>query len=204
MNILYAVLHGQSSSNRYENIIETWGKNKNIIFYSDHEDLDKNIYKVSNRTDYASAEEKHLNSLILLTEKFSSYDWFFFCDDDTFVNTEKLESTIFDEKYIHGYVITGQWPHDTTLPFCSGGAGYLIHKKNLLKMVENIYVPNTGTSDVSFGYIAKKSNLEFLNNNKFRSQHPSFFNIKDNEIKNYITFHYIKTKEHQIQLTNLL
>ncbi len=203
MNILYVILHGASSKDRYENIVETWGKDKNIIFYSDYEDLDKKIYKVSNRTDYHSAEEKHLNVITLIKEKFASYDWFFFCDDDTFVNTKNLENENFDKNFIHGYVITGEWPHDVTLPFCSGGAGYLVSKENLFKIAENIFIPHTGTSDVSFGVIVKNCNLYFLNNEKFNSQAPEFYENKEDKLKNFITFHYIKTKEHQLQLLEL-
>jgi hypothetical protein len=203
MNILYVILHGASSKNRYENIVETWGKDKNMIFYSDYEDLDKKIYKVSHRTDYHSSEEKHLNVLLLIKEKFNTYDWFFFCDDDTFVNTRNLENENFDENFIHGSILTGCWPHDTNLPFCSGGGGYLISKENLFKMVENIFIPNTGASDVSFGIIAKKCNLYFLNNEKFNSQAPEFYSDKEDKLKNFTTFHYIKTKEHHLELLKL-
>lgn len=204
MNILYAILHGGSSRHRYENIVETWGKDKNIIFYSDYEDLDKKIYKVSNRTDYHSAEEKHLNVLPLIKEKFNNYDWFFFCDDDTFVNTENLENENFDKNFIHGSLLTGHWPQDKNLPYCSGGAGYLISKENLFKMIENIFITHTGYSDVCFGMIAKKCNLNFLNNEKFNSQAPEFYSNKEDKLKNFFTFHYIKTKEHQLQLLKLV
>jgi len=203
MNILYVVLHGKSSDHRHEGIMETWGKNKNIIFYSDYEDPDKKIYKVSNRTDYSSNEEKHLNSFLLVNNLNTKYDWFFFCDDDTFVNTEYLENTKFDENFIHGSIITGCWPHDKNLEYCSGGAGYLISKNILIKIYENLFNSNTGFSDVSLVYIAKKCNIPFLNDDRFRSQNPSFFNIKDIEIKNFFTFHYVKTKDDQIKLLNL-
>lgn len=204
MNILYVILHGASSEHRCESILETWGKNKNIIFYSDYENLDKKIYKVSNRTDYHSNEEKHLNALPLVNKMFSEYDWFFFCDDDTFVNTEYLEKTKFDENFIHGSDITGCWSNDKTLKYCSGGAGYLVSKKNLIKIVQNIFEINSGFSDVSLGIIAKKCNIDFLNDDRFKSQAPNFYNIDDEKINNYFTFHYIRTKDEQNRLLNLI
>lgn len=203
MNILYVILHGINSKHRYENLVETWGKNKNIIFYSDYEDINKKIYKVSNRTDYASNEEKHLNAFSLVNELYTQYDWFFFCDDDTFVNTEHLENANFDENFIHGSIITGCWQNDKSLEYCSGGAGYLISKNILIKICKNLYNSNTGFADVSLGYVAKKCKIPFLNDDRFRSQNPSFFNIKDSKIKNFFTFHYIKAKEDQIRLLNL-
>jgi hypothetical protein len=142
--------------------------------------------------------------LSFIANNFGSYDWIFFCDDDTFVNTEYLENEEFDENYIYGLVITGQWPFDKELPFCSGGAGYLISKKNLIKLVENIYFPGTGTSDVSLGYIAKKANISFINDDRFKSQKPHFYNMDKNDVKKYFTFHYLKTKQEQLELLNLV
>ena len=41
--ILYVILHGSMNSSRYFNVKETWGKNVDCLFYSDHEDIEKNI-----------------------------------------------------------------------------------------------------------------------------------------------------------------
>ena len=81
---------------RYINVTETWGKNVDFFFYSDHEDFDKKIIKVSDRTDYQSNEEKHINIIQYVADNIKGYDWYFFCDDDTFVNTKKLESFVID------------------------------------------------------------------------------------------------------------
>jgi hypothetical protein len=204
MNILYVILHGSTSKHRYESVTQTWGKNKNIIFYSDYQDLDKKIYKVSDRADYHSNEEKHLNALLLVANSFYDYDWFFFCDDDTFVNTKNLENSLFDINLIHGSIITGCWPRDKNLIYCSGGAGYLISKNILLKIVQNMINATTGFSDVSLGIIAEKANIKFLDNEKFKSQNQDFFKIEDKDVKNYFTFHYVKTKEDQLRLLNLV
>ena len=76
--ILYVVLHGSVKSERYYNVKETWGKDIDILFYSDYEDVDKKIIKVSDRTDYGSNEEKHVNVIHYLSENNNDYEWFFF------------------------------------------------------------------------------------------------------------------------------
>jgi len=196
--ILYVILHGSMYSNRYFNVKETWGKNVNCLFYSDHEDKEKNIIKVSNRTDYRSNEEKHINALHYVSNNINNYEWFFFCDDDTFVNTKKLEEllNILDKNCVHGSVLNeGNWPGDRSLNFCSGGAGYVIHTELLKKITEQVKILNNGCSDVTLGLFLRDMGIESINYEYFRSQPPEFFNIPLNETKNYITFHYIKTKE---------
>lgn len=194
--ILYVLLHGSMNPQRYYNVKESWGKNVDCLFYSDHNDVDKNIIKVSDRTDYHSNEEKHINSLHYVSTNIKDYEWFFFCDDDTFVNTQKLEGLLntFDKNSIHGSLLDeGNWPGDKSLNFCSGGAGYLIHSELLTNIIEHIVILNTGCSDVTLGLHLRNLNIKSINHNFFRSQPPSFFNIPITETKNYITFHYIKT-----------
>ena len=41
MKILVSILHGSMFPSRYDNVIKTWGKDIDHIFYSDHEDLEK-------------------------------------------------------------------------------------------------------------------------------------------------------------------
>ena len=52
----------------------------------------KKIIKVSDDFTYSSNEPKHVNVIKYLIENDYQYEWFFFCDDDTFVNTKNLES----------------------------------------------------------------------------------------------------------------
>jgi hypothetical protein len=205
--VLYVILHGSINPQRYYNVKESWGKNVDCLFYSDHNDVDKNIIKVSDRTDYHSNEEKHINSLQYVSTNIKDYEWFFFCDDDTFVNTQKLEGLldIFDKNSIHGSLLDeGHWPTDKSLNFCSGGAGYLIHSELLTNIIEHIKILNTGYSDVTLGLHLRTLNIKSINHNFFKSQPPSFFNIPINETKNYITFHYIKTiDEMKLLLENI-
>ena len=61
MKILYVIMHTQNQNERYDNVMNTWGGDVDCIFYSDHEDFDKNIIKSSNDSSYKSNEEKFCN-----------------------------------------------------------------------------------------------------------------------------------------------
>ena len=202
--ILYCILHGSMNPQRYYNVKETWGKDVDCLFYSDHEDKEKNIVKVSNRTDYHSNEEKHINSLKYINENHKGYEWYFFCDDDTFVDINKLEKLLdtLDKESVYGSIIHS-WPRDKTLGYCSGGAGYLISNKLLEIIGVNIEILKTGYSDVTLGIYLRNSNIEVKDLDFFKSQPPESYSLNELDIPKYITFHYIKTKEKMSYLSSL-
>jgi len=193
--ILYVILHGIVNKNRYNNVMNTWGRDKDVLFYADYNDDDKNVIKVSENTSYFSNEEKHINVIKFLNQNNKyNYEWFFFCDDDTFVNTNKLEDSLntFDLNVVNGSVLN-TWKNDPSLYYCSGGAGYLINHNILGKI--NLKNHKTGWSDVSLGLSLRETKIECINSKLFNSQPPEFYNIEINDIKNYISFHYIKTED---------
>lgn len=195
--ILYVILHGIVNKNRYNNVMNTWGRDKDVLFYADYDDDDKNVIKMSENTSYSSNEEKHINVIKFLNENNKyDYEWFFFCDDDTFVNTKKLEDSLdtFDPNFVNGSVINS-WASDFSLSYCSGGAGMLINFNLLKKINLNIKNYNTSFADVSIGLSIREGNIKCANSSLFNSQPPEFYNIQINDIKNYISFHYIKTED---------
>ena len=195
--ILYVVMHSIVNKHRYDNVMNTWGKNKDVLFYADYNDTNKNVVKVSNNTNYASNEEKHINIIKFLNENNKyNYEWIFFCDDDTFVNTNKLEDNLdtFDPNFVNGSVLN-TWPNDSSLYYCSGGAGMLINFNLLKKINLNIKNHNTNFADVSIGISLRESNIECFNSVLFNTQPPEFYNIEISDVKNYISFHYIKTED---------
>lgn len=189
---------------RYTNVVDTWGKNVDFLFYSDHEDIDKKIIKVSDRTDYQSNEEKHINIIQYVSDNITGYDWYFFCDDDTFVNTKKLESFVvdLDKNCVHGSLLPGTWSNDKSLNYCSGGAGYLLHTDTIKLIRPNVRSFSTGFADVTLGLILREMNIKSINYHLFCSQPPEYINVPVTEVKNYISFHYIKTYEKMTELFN--
>jgi hypothetical protein len=161
--ILYVILHTCTRPDRYDGVVNSWGKDVEFLFYSDCDNKDKKILKVSDNSSYSSNEPKHINVIKYLVENDYQYEWFFFCDDDTFVNTKNLEKNLdlFDRDKINGSILDGTWPRDRKLKYCSGGAGYLIHK-TLLPIISKTIKIGSGYSDVSLGICAKELNIEFV------------------------------------------
>jgi len=191
-------MHGSNNKNRYDNVVNTWCNNINYIFYSDYVNGDKNMIKTSDNSGYDGLEEKMINIIKIIDNNYRQYDWYLFCDDDTFVNVELLNKKIgnFDEKYVYGQEFHQGWSNDTSLIFCSGGAGTLIHKNNLMKLSSNIKNNYVGcASDVSLGMNLRDCQIIIKNSDLFYSDTPESKNISESEYKNYITFHNIRTEE---------
>jgi hypothetical protein len=191
--ILYTILHTCTRPERYDGIVNSWGKDVDFLFYSDCDNEDKKIVKVSDNSSYSSNEPKHINVIKYLVENNYQYEWFFFCDDDTFVNTKNLENNLdlFDKDKINGSVLKDTWLQDRSLVYCSGGAGYLIHK-TLLPIISKTIKLGSGYSDVSLGICAKELNIGLISHDGFKSQTPDFYKVEKTLIKDIYTFHYIK------------
>lgn len=204
--ILYVIIHGSMHPDRYDNIMDTWGKNVDTIWYSNHNDPTKNIIKMSERSDHWSCEERHLNMIRYCVNNIKDYEWFFFCDNDTFVNTKKMNSLIdtFDPNFVHGYVLEGTFAKDRSLKYCSGGAGYLIHHKLLSKIEPNLKFYNSHYGDVTLGLCLRDMGVKIIHHDYFKCDTPKIFNITEEHIiKEHISFHYIKTKTDMLYLHNL-
>jgi hypothetical protein len=192
--ILYCLLHGESCMDRVENVFKTWGQNVDIIFYSDYDNLEKKVYKVTDKKGYLDLEEKHINGLKFINSNFVDYKWYFFCDDDTFVNTKKMNEflEIAQEDIVYGYLINC-WRTIPSLYFPSGGAGVLISKKNLKKVSNNIVGKGTKfAADVTLGLNLIDENIKVSNCEYFHSEKSEHYGISVENIKEHITFHHIK------------
>lgn len=208
-SILYVILHTQHHPQRFKWVTQTWGKDIDYIFISDHEDLQKNIIKVSDTSDYSSCEEKQINSINILSSKQLDYDFYFFCSNDNFINTKKMDQFIqnCDVECVWGE-LDNCLPHDKTFYFLLGGSGILISKEIMQKINgtmkwANGQHPSSFPSDVSICINFKNKNIEMRNSELFHCQaFESWFQnnyaiseIDYKLIKNHITFHYVNNFE---------
>lgn len=194
ITIKFAILHTSIYNHRRTNLTTTWLKDQDHIFYSDHSDPDNNVIQVSDDTTYHSNEIKFINIFNTLE---TNTDWIMFIDDDTFINIKLLHKTIkhLDPNKIHGQMINC-WQNDQTLYYPSGGAGILIHKNIYNRHKGNLQHHNTGFSDVTFGIHIRQHQIPTQHNPKFNSQPPTQLD----QIQNNISYHYIKTIDHQTTL----
>lgn len=205
MKLLYCVVHTELHKDREKNILSTWGKDKDVIFYGDYE-LSNNpmLLKVSSRSDYASGEEKQINVISKLAKTHNDYDWYYFCDNDTFVNTKLLEQFYLNcnENKVYGE-LANTWPEDESLFYFMGGAGFLMSKKILTFLSDKIFHNPVPWGDVSIGINFRHFEIERSDEKElFHSQPPEFYSIPYQEVKNHISFHYIKTFEDMQTLWN--
>lgn len=199
-NILFLSLTTEKYANRRKNILETWGSNVNLVFYSEHEDSSSKVIKVC---DENNAELKQCAIFKYIENNCFDYEWYFFCDDDTFVNTKLLFDTIdnFGTDCVTGQDIYGAWQNrDGYLHYPAGGAGFLINRKIIHKFFD-ISTYHTSWGDVSVGLKMKEKNILMCHNTKFLrlSYDDSRYWIQEkvevDNIKDYYTFHYIDSLE---------
>jgi hypothetical protein len=149
--ILCCILHTEKQPEQYEAIEKTWGSRIDHMYYSDHEDASKNIIKTSDKSDYKSCVEKNARvfKTLINDDRYNHYDYYFFVDNDTYVNEPKLRSSIekgeFGEDKIYGHT----WRDKAGGNWLMGGAGFLMNRK-VLKKFENCEIIETATySDVN-------------------------------------------------------
>lgn len=194
--VLFLLMSTKKYKNRQKSILESWGIGEDLYFYSEHEDLENKVLKVC---DNNNVEEKQVSVFKKIKELFyNEYEWFFFGDDDTFVNTILLKKELenLDINKVHGSDIFGCW---NDLHYPSGGAGFLIHKS----IIENFFdskVYNVNYGDVTFGLNMKDKNITIENNMNFHSQNHKYYNINIEEVYKYITFHYVNDSEEMKKL----
>ena len=202
--ITYFIMTTKNMLDRQKNVLNTWGKNQDLFFYSDDEGKDEMTIKVTDKSDYWSLEEKHINIFKHLKTNFLDREWFFFCDDDTFVNTKKLEEYLesCDKESAYGCLINC-WPKMKDLFYHSGGGGVLLHRESLNVLCEKIHHKNTMFADVTLGLNLIECGIKMKTDEMFHSEPPSEYKIETGQIKNNITFHHIKNFNEMIELNNL-
>lgn len=203
MKIFYTLTSSGGLLERQVAQKESWLKKQDYVYASDIENEDN--VKLSATNNHRSAEQKQLNSLKYLYQNKNNYDWYFFGDDDTFVNTENLVNFLKElpvEISSCGSVLTA--PHLCEWPYYSGGAGFVLRKDVMNDLSKWTDFPNSGLSDISIGKLMYGKYTLSDYTDKFCGQNPfggSCAAINPNaphseeKIKSNISYHYVNAEE---------
>lgn len=200
---------------------QTFLKSQNYLFLTDTF-VGENIISYNTLQTYEAIQEKYIT---FFKNYIFDMDYYFFIDDDTYVNINKIKNIKFDKNVCIGHLMilnsdgtdkngnqTG-YPmekisgENTYLPltYVSGGAGFILSKeicnkiKEYLKNSNNI--PKSGHGDVSIGFWLRNIGIEIKHDKRFYDNVPSHiyehreFN-RDDEY-DAITYHYVSPEDMQ-------
>jgi len=191
---------------RQLSILNTWGKEVvNLCFYTDFNTNIGNQICLTNNDTYSSGAEKQVLEIHRIrkdTNLLDNFKWFFFCDDDTFVNYKNLVTYCenLDDTKCYGHIGNSFMP-DLTLNYFSGGAGFLIPSKILKNNKDIIFYKDIIWGDVHVGLWLRQNGITLINEGRLNNNTPEEVGkTSKNIIKNQISFHYIKTFEKMKEL----
>lgn len=169
MIIQINVITSVNCKDRIDIVNQTWGKNvDNLWFYSDHNDIENKVYQCSDNQKDCGL--KTANRLKQILHEGVKYDWYFFVDDDTYVNAKALKTFIESHPTDRMYGL----PVGTEeYPYIQGGAGILI-PGNLLKKININDIEDQwlsyacGFGDLWWSFIYKKYSFKI-------EAHPGVF-----------------------------
>lgn len=203
--IQFNILTSINCKERVDNILNTWGADikQNIVFFSDYTDEEKNILQVTTNTGYTGAAEKTYKRILQIIESDIEWDWYYFIDDDTYVNIAGANRFIDRVKDIEK--VYGRLCGPDHYQYIHGGAGILIGRKALKNidiktLSEETLAKSSGFSDLFWGILFKENNipLEFYNNSFCGWEHELDIN---NDI---VSVHPVRTLERMEYYKNLL
>lgn len=174
-------------------ILETWAKNylNQITFLGDRPlyvgpenkvlQLDcmepRESHPPLTDNPYEDAPHKLFNAFRAVVH--SKFEWFFFCDDDTYVKIHLLEEYVDKVKQSHnddhlalwGLSMIGGYGPDRSLDYPSGGAGYLTNRATLRHIIPHLdKVPISepdAWGDVMLGFALRSAGVPIINDNVF-------------------------------------
>lgn len=223
MKIKFIVLTCEKyHKSRVEKIRQNWGFEQNLIFLSDINQGDDIIGFDYLPKGYENIHYKYAEFFKTNTD-FSS-EWYFFTDDDTFVNINNIKELIqqydssspicighygrlnSDGTDMNGnqtgfplHTISGQ---GTYLPidYPSGGAGFILSLesvkliKNYLKNLDENEIPRCYNSDVTIGFWMRSCGIKNNDIDGFWWTNPVELKHDESEIKSSFTYHYMDEK----------
>ncbi len=134
-----------------------------------------------------------------------AYDWFFFCDDDTYVYTDRLQEYLSrfgnDVKFpsMTGFK-GGEFPiYNLKIAWCSGGAGIALSREAVKNIQTHLRATPrplvTDETDISLAIWATMANkdLTVIDSKRFSPFNPR--EAAKEGLKDCITYHYCERKD---------
>lgn len=208
MNILYNILTCEKFLNtRCKLIKDSWLKNLDekdeYVFLSSKENLDENIIGYNTEDDYDNATYKYIE-FFKNYELSKNIDFIFFCDDDIYIFTRELKKVLLNAPNIQaiGYkniinptkILKDNGKIKFPMVSLAGGAGFGISKDAFCKIKNYILTENYPIflhGDVSIASWINENNIPVEYRNDILRYDPPD-GVRDNEIKDKITYHYCK------------
>jgi hypothetical protein len=169
-------------------ILDTWGRGieNQIYFFGDEENVEGlfNQLDCINPVDnfpgrtgrpYEDAAHKLFNGIRKIYTAAPDADWYCFSDDDTYVKLDRLlwYTNQIDKEAIavYGYDKAQMYEADRTLHYPSGGAGFLMNRATLHKVVEFLDTGEISTperwSDVMIGFALRNAEIPIVDHTVF-------------------------------------
>jgi len=201
-----------------EAVKNTWAKNIDYVVLGDPSQQERGIlsYPEVLENNYHYVWVKYL--AFLKRYEFTK-DWYFFCDDDTFVDINKLKKLLenYDpnknlciaskcilnkdgtDRYGNhtGFIMETIKGRDASLPIThpAGGAGFALSRKALQSLKEylkgNKNIGYCYKADVALAFWLEKTNTEYIDIKEFNGNNPEHFNHAEEDIEKSITYHYM-------------
>jgi len=210
MNILYIVLTCEKYwTERCPTLLGTWAKRiaqgDRLLFLSAKAEPGQGKLGFDTSDDYKSAPGKYREFIKHSKDVFSSYDWVFFCDDDTYVFPPKLRAELqlhdADTPICVGRQGVFSQPSKIfrpgrTFDFVSGGAGFAVSRKSMellwgLIVHEKSKDHNYIYGDVTFGHWFRELGIALIDRaDILRAQNPRHAENKDCDPHRMISYHY--------------
>lgn len=204
-NIFYSLLSCEKYKLTRQRILrETWLSKvppSDYVFLSDEHSDDS--VKMSDKKDYSSCEEKQLNSLNYLLKNKLNYEWYFFGDDDTYVNPFNLTDFLssFTEESVGSSLNKLSDPRNGAFDifninaYYSGGAGFVFSKKTLNSVDGKLFPPSIFYADISMGRLLLNCGGKITDCNRFFATNFSELKHSEETIKRAITYHYMNESQ---------
>lgn len=205
---------------RVDTIKNTWGKDANVIFLADTP-INDTIIGYHTPQNYDGIQNKYIS--FFTRYDFTKYDYYFFVDDDTFVNLKNYDIFNLPTKEYFSLQVTGLLDQNlndlhgnytgypihkirgqgTYLPLYhpSGGAGFVLNKNSVIRIQDYLNrthpmdIPISGHSDVTIAFWMRNCEIEIVNCDKLNYDSPWSLGHDENKMKEALTYHYVSQEK---------